>query len=377
MSDIFILALLGFQVNINKEYSYQDINIGTFERVVANLVADHPNATILVCEMIERRYFKADEQNTIDRVFEVLERVAPKYFLVVDGTLPHEVTFNGRVAYLPGCMMLPYYHIWMKGHPTSTEWNPASKGLMLLGKCKKLHRIGLLKKFYEAEALDSIEWTAHFIKERNIIKERFFADYTEEEFEAFSKICNRTIDLPDDHPCHPVIETQNFHHQGFPFDHTLYQRTAFSVILESEYYTNLYYNPNLSEKTWRAIANKHPFIMVGGESNIPELKKLGFRTFEEYLPIPEYYSSFSTTRDANIALDSIVTNTIEFSKLLSNPSSDLVKQIKADVDHNYNLFETMMAKHVKDFIQKTNLDTSDVGRLISYHLSPWCQACPD
>lgn len=375
MSDIFILPLLGFQVNITEEFSYKDINIKQFEDDVSSIVEDHPDATILICEMIERRCFASSEQNTIDRVFEVLERVAPKYFLVVDGTLNHEVTFGGRVAYLPGCMMLPYYHIWMKGHPIASEWNPTtSKGLMLLGKCKKIHRIGLLKKFYEAGELDSIEWTAHFVKERNIIKERFFADYTEEEFDTFSNICNRTVDLPDDHPCHPSTETQNFHHQGFPFDHTLYERTAFSVILESEYYTNCGNNPNLSEKIWRAIANKHPFIMVGGESNIPELKKLGFKTFEEYLAIIEYYSLFSTTKDVNVALDSIVTNTVEFYKLLANPSSDLVNQIKADVDHNYNLFESMMNKYVADFIHKTNLDEYDVGQLISYHLSPWCQA---
>ncbi len=374
MSDITILTLLSFQVDISKEFSYRDINIEKFERTISNIVADNPNTTILVCEMIERNQYGEEEQNTFDRIFEVLDRLAPKYFLIIDNTMGHRTTFNGKVAYLPGCMMLAYYHIWMKKHPKVTEWNPTTnKGLMLLGKCKKFHRIGLLKKFYEAKLLNSIEWTAHFINERNIIKERFFSEYTDQEFEEFSNQCNRTLDLPEGHPCHPTRETQDFHHQGFPFDHTLYEQTAFSVILESEYFTSCNNIPAISEKTWRAIANKHPFIMVGSEYNVPELKRMGFRTFEEHLAIPDYYSRFTSTKNMDTALDCVVTNTVEFSKLLADPSSSLVAKIKEDVDHNHNLFESMMSKYVQDFIEKTKLDTSAIEHLMIYHLSPWCR----
>lgn len=372
MSNVSILLLLNYQIDIAKEYSFRDFNAVKFEEDVRNTFVKDPDTTLLVCEIIERTQFTSEDQNTIDRALEILNRVAPRYYLVVDDTMDHQVTFNGNVAYLSGCMMLAYLSIWMKGHPVATEWKPTTnKGLLLLGKCQKIHRIGLLKKFYEKNALDSIEWTAHFVNQRDSIKEQFFSDYTDEEFELFTQRCNRLLDLTDDHPCLPESNDGYFHHQGFPFDHTLYERTAFSIITESEYYG--VGKPWVSEKTWRAIANKHPFIMVGGESNIPDLKHRGYRTFEELLHIPEYHSLLTTAKDMDHALNSIVTNTVEFSKLLDNASPSLIAKINEDVEHNYKLFEDTMGKQVAKFLETTNLTTDAIVQLMDIQLSPWCR----
>ena len=372
MSNVSILIFANYQIDISKEYSFKDINIAKFEEDVRSAFERDPDTTLLVCEIIERTQFGEEEQKTLDRAFEVLNRVAPRYYLVVDDTMNHTATFNGNMAYLSGCMMLAYLSIWMKGHPIATEWNPSTnKGLLLLGKCQKIHRIGLLKKFYEQNALDYIEWTAHFKNQRDVIKDRFFNDYTDEEYDIFVNRCNRLLDLPNDHPSLPEIGNGYFHHQGFPFDHTLYERTAFSVVLESEYYGTG--KPWVSEKTWRAIANKHPFIMVGGESNIPDLKSKGYRTFEELMHIPEYYSSLSTGKDMDQALNSIVTNTVEFSKLLENASPNLVSKINEDVEHNYKLFEDFMGKQVAKFVETTGLTTDAVVSVMDIQLSPWCR----
>jgi|694.fasta_scaffold24945_4 hypothetical protein len=372
MPNVSILLLSNYQIDITKEYSFRDLKIAKFEEDVRAIFDKDPDTTLLVCEIIERTQFTSEEQNALDRIFEVLNRVAPKYYLVVDDTMGHQVTFNGNVAYLSGCMMLAYLSIWMKGHPVATEWNPkTNQGLMLLGKCQKIHRIGLLKKFYEQNVLDSIEWTAHFINQRNLIKEQFFKDYTDDEYDMFVTRCNRLLDLSNDHPCLPKVTDGYFHHQGFPFDHTLYERTAFSIILESEYYG--VGAPWLSEKTWRAIANKHPFIMVGGESNIPDLKSRGYRTFEELMHIPEYYSLLTTVKNVDHALNSIVTNTVEFSKLLENASPSLIAKINEDVEHNYKLFEDFMGNQVAKFLETTNLTTDAIVQLIDIQLSPWCK----
>ncbi len=371
MTHITTLQLLNYQIDISKQFSYKDINISKLEQEVTEVLSENPDTKILLCEMIERYAFSPEEQNSLDRVFECLEKLTPNYFLVTDDTMGHEASFKGNVAYLPGCMLLAYYHIWIKGHPTATEWNSNDgKGLMFLGKCEKMHRIGLLRKFYEQGALGTVEWTANFANQRGLIKDKFFADYSDSEFDTFFNACNRTLDLPNDHPAHPADDTHSFQHQGFPFDHTLYERTAFSVILESEYYSKDI--PGISEKSWRAIANKHPFIMVGGESNIPELKKMGFRTFEEYLVIPEYCSILTDTRDMNKALDSVITNTVEFSKLLKDPSPALVAKIREDVDHNFNLFESFMEDKVGKFLKTTGLDITAISRMLEPHLSYWC-----
>jgi hypothetical protein len=242
---------------------------------------------------------------------------------------------------------------------------------MLLGKCEKLHRIGFLKKFYEKNSLDSIEWAANFTNQYDLIKEQFFTDYSDEEFKIFSDTCNRTLDIPINHPSYPKNSNESFQHLGFPYDHTLYYKTAFSVILESEYYSDPEGKPWISEKTWRAIANKHPFIMVGSADNIPVLKNMGFKTFEEYLSIEDYYSLLTVTEDIHTSLDAIVTNTVEFSNLLGTLSPDLKHKIIEDVNHNYDLFESIMKEAVDTFLATTNLEISIIKTIIDHHNCDW------
>ena len=374
MPNVFVFQMLYYQANIHLEYSYKEVNLSLFERDMTKVLAEDPSATILLCEIIERTFFTKEEQDSINKMIEILDRLNANYFFVVDKTMNHQISFGDRVAYLSGCMLLAYYHIWMNNHPNITEWDPiTNKGLLLLGKCEKKQRIGLLKKFYEKNLLDSIEWAANFTNQYDLIKERFFADYTDEEFKIFSDKCNRILDIPGDHPSYPSNSSQSFQHQGFPFDHTLYNKTAFSIISESEYYSDPAHKPWISEKTWRAIANKHPFIMVGSVDNIPVMKDMGFRTFEEYLPITDYYSWLTSTNfNIDVSLDAIVTNTVEFYNLLNNISPELKDKIVEDVNHNYDLFESMMKEAIDTFLETTKLDTRAIKSIIDHHSCSWC-----
>jgi hypothetical protein len=372
MPNIFTLQLFYYQKNIHLEYSYKEVNLALFEKDIAKIMAIDSTATILLCEIIERKVFKKEEQNSINQMIEILDRMAVNYFFVVDNTMNHQISFGDKVAYLPGCMLLAYYPVWINHHPNVTVWNPISnKGLMLLGKCEKIHRIGFLKKFYEKNSLDSIEWAANFTNQYDLIKEKFFTDYSDEEFKIFSDTCNRTLDIPINHPSYPKNSNESFQHLGFPYDHTLYCKTAFSVILESEYYSDPEGMPWISEKTWRAIANKHPFIMVGSTDNIPVLKNMGFKTFEEYLSIEDYYSLLTVTQDIHTSLDAIVTNTIEFSNLLGTLSPDLKHKITEDVNHNYELFESIMKEAVDTFLATTNFEISTIKAIIDHHNCDW------
>jgi hypothetical protein len=393
MTTVSVLLLCNYQSNIDRSYSYEEINTSLLEEDVAKLLSIDPNTTILLCEILEQNVFTEKEQASINTMIAILDRMTPNYFFVVDSSLEHEISFGNKVVYLPGCMLLAYYPIWMDHHPNVTEWNPISnKGLLLLGKCEKVHRIGLLKKFYEKNALDSIEWSANFAHQYELIKEQFFTEYTDEEFKIFSDSCNRILDIPADHISYPLNPTTNFNYIGFPYDHTLYYKTAFSVITESQYYTVPEKRPWITEKTWRAIANKHPFIMIGSADNIPVLKNMGFRTFEEYLSIKDYNSLLAYTKNADISLDAIVTNTVNFCKSLNDPSSniileepqgstqfrrgnprvgrkvDLKNKITEDVNHNYELFKSITREAIDTFLRTTKLDLTAIKVIVAGHL---------
>jgi hypothetical protein len=60
-----------------------------------------------------------------------------------------------------------------------------------------------------------------------------------------------------------------------------YSDSYFSVITETTYHTDFGYDgvPFLSEKVFKAIAMKHPFILVTAPNTLQYLKKLGYKTF--------------------------------------------------------------------------------------------------
>jgi len=84
------------------------------------------------------------------------------------------------------------------------------------------------------------------------------------------------------------------HYSGYPYDYTLYEQTGWSLVLESNEGFNIKNNihpgrnasfqtkPMCSEKTYRAIYNCHPFIMIGEIGLHEHLNSLGYKTFEKF-----------------------------------------------------------------------------------------------
>jgi len=67
--------------------------------------------------------------------------------------------------------------------------------------------------------------------------------------------------------------------------------------------------PYFSEKTWKAINYKVPFLIVGGKGSLHQLRKFGFKTFGDWWN--ESYDSLNTAADR---IDSIVNILKDLSK---------------------------------------------------------------
>ena len=59
-----------------------------------------------------------------------------------------------------------------------------------------------------------------------------------------------------------------------------YEKTFFSLVSESHFIEDSLF---LSEKIWKAIANRHPFILVGSYKTLDYLHKEGFKTFHPFI----------------------------------------------------------------------------------------------
>jgi hypothetical protein len=96
---------------------------------------------------------------------------------------------------------------------------------------------------------------------------------------------------------------------SYPLHQKLSQDTVFEIVSETDTGKNLF----LTEKTFKAILNKSPFIMLGNRFILKYLRHLGFKTFhpiinEEYDTLSNTYKRFSVAlyeaeKLCNLSLD--------------------------------------------------------------------------
>lgn len=70
-----------------------------------------------------------------------------------------------------------------------------------------------------------------------------------------------------------------------PQTNKYYENTYFSVVTETTYFTNEWYYPArfLSEKIFKPMAMKHPFILASVPKSLEILKSMGYKTFSPFI----------------------------------------------------------------------------------------------
>lgn len=125
-----------------------------------------------------------------------------------------------------------------------------------------------------------------------------------------------------------------------------YLNTYFSVVNETTYHTAPGYDgvPFLSEKTFKCIAMKHPFLIVTVPNTLQYLKQLGYKTFENL--IDETYDTVAD--DAARAL-TIIEEVERLCNLDRHKLTYFLIESRKICDYNYNVL-----KKKNTFIRKMN-----------------------
>lgn len=101
-----------------------------------------------------------------------------------------------------------------------------------------------------------------------------------------------------------------------------------------------------TEKTWKAMSSKMPFIMIGPRYNLRMLRDFGFATFDKWWS--EDYDQLDTAAKR-------IHSATEVLKTLSNLSQDDLKKMSIDMqtvlEHNYNHMAVFVSTDL-DNIQK-------------------------
>lgn len=257
-----------------------------------------------------------------------------------NGTLPDNVVqynfFQNKTVYISTA----------RNQKTSTVWNSSKfKGLLLTGKPNRIQRVLPLKHLLDSNLLnnENMEWSFFYIKEnKNDIKK--ILNFNEEQLQEFvSKVSRNPDNIVS------VSDTKDFNYYGFPYDCNLYNSTSWSLISETSVSQGAHL---ISEKTYRAIINRHPFIFFAQSNSEKFLRECGYRTFEYCYPYQ--YDIIENVEDRIAAA---IKNVIFLKENWKTLDFD---RINADVEYNYKTLLEKMNKEQIDLIEKLKFVDGDL-----------------
>lgn len=291
-----------------------------------------------------------------------LSMVKDRKFIMVLNThyKKYDYQFPFDVVYLDFFILRTWFEtsVTQKSCGFNRTWSSdKDKFLFLFGKLEKPHRIRLLYKLHEQGLLDACIWSLRAPKSQSVYRtaRELLPELSNGEFDKFIKTHEREADEIT------TVEGSNFNYGGFPYDKSLFADTLFRLspecYIERERIKDTV--PWITEKTWITILNNQPFIIPGEVGTLKYLRDMGFKTFNDYLPISDYDNII----DVDEKLDACVTNV---AYCLNNHDIEKEK-IKMDINHNFNRFKELV-KINEDVMYKLGerlqLPNIDVYRII-------------
>lgn len=121
-----------------------------------------------------------------------------------------------------------------------------------------------------------------------------------------------------------------------------YLDTYFSIVTETNFYQE--YGPGLflSEKVFKPVGKKHPFLVLGRPHTLKKFNEIGYRSFSEIID-----ESYDNETDDRKRMQMVVNETKRLSNLSDSELSVFLDKAKEITEYNYNV---LMNK--REFITK-------------------------
>lgn len=137
------------------------------------------------------------------------------------------------------------------------------------------------------------------------------------------------------------VEQQNNHHLT---EYQHYTNSYCSIIVETHFDADGSGGAFLTEKTFKAIKNAHPFVIIGCKNSLKTLQKLGYKTFDNC--INNSYDEISNNTERWIACKNSILelNNIDLQKWFES--------VRNDIEHNQRLFSASKVDRLNTLYQK-------------------------
>jgi hypothetical protein len=133
------------------------------------------------------------------------------------------------------------------------------------------------------------------------------------------------------------IEIENNHYIGYPYDLRMYKITNLSLVAETHFEHNQEFHP--TEKIYRAIANKHGFIVASTPFFLNNLRKKGYETFSNH-----WSENYDFTKDHKDRLKQAALSLLQATK---TSEYSLIKPI---CEHNLNTLKNNAQQTIQNIL---------------------------
>jgi len=98
--------------------------------------------------------------------------------------------------------------------------------------------------------------------------------------------------------------------------------------------TVFYYDKlHLTEKIFKPIVSKQPFMLLAAPGNLAYLKSYGFKTFDSVID-----ETYDTIQDNDSRIEAVVEQLYWYCNLTPDEKTDIIKQLEPIIQHNFNHF---------------------------------------
>jgi hypothetical protein len=187
---------------------------------------------------------------------------------------------------------------------------------------------------------------AEFIK-RGLLEKSYFSFYqTIEDHNIDSSVLKENyqsiVDILDNNkelfPMEINITIGQYWDNLNEVDMGMYNDSYFSLITETKFFKDMHFNCGhldqifLTEKTFRTIGNKHPFILMSRPWSLRALVADGYKTFHPYID-----ETYDTIEDDELRLKAILDETERLHKLTDQEWLDFQTAVEPILLHNFNV----------------------------------------
>lgn len=239
------------------------------------------------------------------------------------------------------------YDSWLCGvhsseNPKFVNNLDSDKLLFILGKPHKKQRIFALYQLYQRNRLDSCEWSLHYKPHLEDSVRIHLPNISDDEYQTFITTTTRNLD-----EISPIFheDTTNFYPICFDPISDIYAQAAISLVTETTFHPEFCWF--ITEKTWKAVNNFHPFVLLDYKNTYEYLHSLGIDTFQ--YAVKHTYDKLTGSEDdvINMCVDNVL-------YLLDNKDR-YKEQLTESVINNKKVFETLATTYennVHPYIEK-------------------------